>query len=233
MNLGLREDWREVIEALTELIDVYRTLNKIISLGRDRKLRREAARMLSRNGKILDAGAGEGSMTEAVLEENSQIEFVTMLDFLPEMLRKAGKRIEYERVVGVYEFMPFRNEVFSAAVTAFALRDSYDMREALRELNRVIKPEGELLILDLSKPDSKLKRSLIGFYWKFVAPFFAFIILGKKGLLANKIYKTYRRLPENSHLIKLLKEYFGKIENKKLFLDGVIISRAVKRSLRE
>jgi len=226
--LGLGKDWWRVIRALDKLSCFYDELNSVISLGRDKELRKVAARKLGNvNGIVLDAGAGNGAMTKAVLAENPNANFVVMLDFLPEMLKKADvERSVCEKVIGVFEAIPLRNGSVDGVVMAFSLRDAYDMNVALQNIKRVMKDCGRLAILELGKPDNVLKRFLVALYWRFIAPVLAFIKLGRKGLLAYEIYPTYTKMPKNSELVGLMKTFFGNVRVEKKMLDGVLLISA-------
>ncbi len=222
---GLGEDWWRVIKALRNVSDFYRSLNSTISLGMDKSLRQSVVKGEIRDGPILDAGAGDGSLTEAIIEENPQVSRIVMLDFLEDMLRKSGLD-GIEKVVGVFEHLPFRENSFRILTTSFALRDSKDMAKALREFGRVLKKDGKFLLLDLGKPKNILARLLYGIYWRIFAPTLAVIRLGAKGRLAAEIYPTYRKLPTNDELRELLSRFFLDVRLRERFLGGVIIIKA-------
>ncbi|MEM2910113.1 MAG: class I SAM-dependent methyltransferase [Nitrososphaerota archaeon] len=225
---GLGKDWWRVVKALDKLSCFYDDLNSVISLGRDKVLRRVTARNLGKiDGVVLDAGAGNGAMTKAVLLENPNVNLVVMLDFLPEMLKKAN--VEHsvcEKVIGVFEAIPIRNGSVNGVVMAFSLRDAYDMEAALQNVRRVMKNGGKLAILELGKPDCMFKRFLVSLYWKLISPMLAFLKLGSKGLLAYEIYPTYTKMPENRVLIETIKVFFENVKAEKKMLDGVLLINA-------
>lgn len=225
---GLGKNWWRVIRALDRLSHFYDELNSVISLGRDKELRRAVARNLGNVcGVVLDAGAGNGAMTKAVLAENPRLSLVVMLDFLPGMLKKADvERSLCERVVGVFEAMPIRSGSVDGVVMAFSLRDAYDVYAALQNVKRIMKEGGRLGILELGKPDCVLKRLLVSLYWKFISPMLAFLKLGRKGLLAYEIYPTYTKMPKNSVLVETIKTFFENVSVEKRMLDGVLLISA-------
>lgn len=227
--LGLGKDWWRVIKALDKLSCFYDELNSVISLGKDKEFRRITARNLGNiSGVVLDAGAGNGAMTKAVLAENPNVRLIVMLDFLPEMLKRSNvERSVCEKVVGVFEAMPLRNGSVDGVVMAFSLRDAYDMNAALQNIRRVMKNCGRLAILEISKPDNLFKRFLVAVYWKFISPMLAFMRLGRKGLLAYEIYVTYKKMPENRAFIKLMRMFFENVNVKKKMLDGVLLISAL------
>ncbi len=226
-GLGLGEIWPEVIKSLRKLAPVYDRLNRIISLNTDISLRVEGVSGRVGEGElVLDAGAGNGIFTEILLMEQPNVRDVVMLDTLPEMLSKAVEKVNMKvahPVVGVFEKIPFRANVFDCVLMGFSLRDAMNMHVALSEIRRVTQPNGKLIVVDLGKPDSFLKRIVIAVYWCLVAPLLAFIRLGFVGLNVFSIYKTYRRLPSNREMRNLLKNFFKEVEVREKVMGGVVI----------
>ncbi len=231
---GLKEEWSSVVEdALNRLIPVYRRMNTVMSFGRDSGWRKKG--ILSAFGassKVLDAGCGPGDMTETYISQfQSRAKVVYLFDALPSMLSVAREKLGRERtaaVRGVFEHMPFRSESFDGIMMGFSFRDAIDMREALGELNRILRESGKLLIVDISKPDNRVIRKAISFYWRYLVPFIAIIVAGKYWRYYKVLYATYRRLPTNSELKSMVEEYFSKVEIHTEMLGGLIILIASK-----
>lgn len=228
---GLGRDWGKIVKALSKASEFYRALNAAISFGRDRGLRKEAVKGVLKEPKVvLDLGAGDGAMSEVVLSEYPGIELTVMLDFLPEMLERARMNGRAERIVGLFEQLPFRNECCDAVVAAFSLRDSIDLERALGEVWRVLRNRGMLLVLDLAKPDSPIKRTMIKLYWMIIAPLAAVIRLGRKGAVAFLIHLTYTLHPTTSKLVEIYRRFFGDVWVEERFMGGIMILRASKRA---
>lgn len=84
--------WREVIEALEEILDDYERVNHLISLYQDERLRRRGAEhMKGWGGVLLDLGSGPGNFTTTLRKYSRGM--VIGLDFSAEMLRIAKKRV--------------------------------------------------------------------------------------------------------------------------------------------
>ena len=225
---GLGEDWDRVIKSIEAISDIYDEVNRTISFRRDMELRAEGIDgRLSPSDLVLDAGAGNGIFSRLVLQRFPEIRGVVMLDASLEMLSRAKARLDgdrAEKVLGLFEYLPFRHGCFDACVMGFSLRDARDMEAALREIARTLKSSGRLVVVDLGKPDSRLKSSLITLYWLALAPAIATLRFGRKGLQIASIYPTYKRHPRNSQLEKLLANSFSRVEIKKKMLDGVVIA---------
>lgn len=205
---GLKEDWRSIEKTLEELIPVYDKTNRYISLGSDLKLRRRGLESLmsfldSDSFVTIDLGCGTGKMTQ-MLHSNFNGPSV-LVDALLPMLRVAKERnVAADGLVSVYENLPFRKSTFDAAMAAFSLRDARNLSRALIEIRDILKPGGFFLIVDLCKPNSRMKRGLIGAYWRVFAPLLALVACGLRGLKFAALSTTYKRLPLNSEFSSLV-----------------------------
>jgi demethylmenaquinone methyltransferase/2-methoxy-6-polyprenyl-1,4-benzoquinol methylase len=156
----------------------YDFLNHFLSANLDRGWRRACVREVSRqlkvaSPKILDIGCGTADLSIAF----SDTGHVTGCDFCHEMLvlgaRKAvGRRAKFP--VNLLEAdalaLPFPDETFDVAVSAFVLRNLADMRRGLDEMRRVLRPGGVLGILDFGMPRLPLVRQAYSFYFLKILP---------------------------------------------------------------
>jgi demethylmenaquinone methyltransferase/2-methoxy-6-polyprenyl-1,4-benzoquinol methylase len=226
---GLGKQWFDIVNTLLKVSSYYRELNNAISFGRDIKVRREAVERFLKNPKtVLDLGAGDGSLTEIVLDEYPNIDHLIMLDALSEMLLKAKRAQNIEKIQAVFEYLPFRDSVFDYALAAFSLRDAIDLERALNEISNVLGGAGKLIVVDLGKPSNLLKRHLINFYWTIIAPLHAFLRLGFKGLSSIKIKKTLKFYPTTNQLLHIYNRYFHQTVLVEKFMGSVIILEASK-----
>ncbi|MDW8084284.1 MAG: class I SAM-dependent methyltransferase [Candidatus Caldarchaeum sp.] len=227
---GLGDEWDKVITSLRNLVPVYDELNETISFKTDLRLRAESITGLISDGeRVLDAGAGNGVFSRVLLKNQPNVADVVLLDFLHPMLKTAAKTLSPDKthyIIGVFENLPFRENVFDSVLMGFSLRDARNTRTALSEVKRVLKQNGNLIVVDLGKPDSPLFSLLVGLYWKVVAPFLALLKLGKTGLNATSIYSTYRRLPKNNELKSIVQSFFEKVEIREKMLGGAVMLKA-------
>jgi len=163
---GLQEDWGAVVSSIENLGRRYRLINRFISLGLDVKLRRLGILMgIESGGRILDAGAADGSLTLEIDRLIPRRHMIVMLDPLESMLRIAGDELragDIERIVGVLERCPFRGSSFRSVYMSFALRDVKDLRGSLDSLRDIIEDGGRVIIIDLGKPSRPLWALIIG-----------------------------------------------------------------------
>ncbi len=232
-----RETWRNVISAIEDAIPLYDRINEIISFGNADKARRYAVEKLSlgSSSRVLDGGIGPGNTSKLVL---SRIEpsLLVGLDESVKQLKTAKLNLESAGghsvgfVRGTFEFLPFRNGIFDAMVTSYALRDSLSLGQALGEYSRVSSPNGELAIVDLGKPDGWLKRTGSSLYVKYVMPLVARLVIRAKikGNPWRWIVPTYVSLPKNRAMLDLVRRAFTRAELKEFLMGGVIVIIAHK-----
>jgi demethylmenaquinone methyltransferase/2-methoxy-6-polyprenyl-1,4-benzoquinol methylase len=136
---------------------VYDAMNRVMTAGLDLRWRRLAAAEAVRSGdRVLDAACGTGDL--AVADRRAGAREVTGLDFSPRMLERARRKAPWLRLVeGDMLALPFEDGTFDAATVGFGVRNVSDLELALRELHRVLRPEGRLAILEITTPRGALK----------------------------------------------------------------------------
>jgi demethylmenaquinone methyltransferase / 2-methoxy-6-polyprenyl-1,4-benzoquinol methylase len=133
----------------------YDLANTILSFGRDGSWRRRAARAtgLVAGQSALDVACGTGRMTAEVARLISPGGLVVGADFSREMLQTAARDhpgIDWREVDALA--LPFADGSFDAATMAFGLRNLSDRARGAREMARVVRPGGGLVILEFVKP---------------------------------------------------------------------------------
>ena len=229
--LGLGSYWHEIIEVLREIIPVYDKVNSAISLGKDVEYRERGIRgKVEQSNLVLDAGSGYGNMSKVALRQCDNNLNLIMLDPIPEMLARA--KTEFDRKVplisGIFEHLPFTDNIFDAVMCGYSFRDSISIRTAISEFSRILKDGGRLIIVDIGKPDSAFGRFGVSFYLKFILGILAFFAAGSLGLKFRAIYGTYKRLTRNSELDKMLKAKFKRVEFETEMMGGAVLIAAYK-----
>jgi demethylmenaquinone methyltransferase/2-methoxy-6-polyprenyl-1,4-benzoquinol methylase len=132
----------------------YDVTNMVLSGGMDRHWRKRTRQCLElRPGqRVLDLAAGTGVSTAEMQRSGA---YAVGCDFSLGMLR-AGRAARGRRhvpfVAGDGMHLPFGDGVFDAATIAFGLRNMADVELALRELARVVRPGGRLVVCEFSRP---------------------------------------------------------------------------------
>lgn len=163
----------------------YDRLNRVMTLGLDRRWRRRAVRDL--HGNVLDVACGTGDMVQELQKRGC---LVTGVDLSEEMLTIAkSKAPTATYMIADAEHLPFENDCFDAVTCAFGVRNFGHLEQGLSEMLRVLKPGGRMVILELATPDSKLIRPFYNLYTKHIIPWLGSRIAGNR--------EAYTYLPES------------------------------------
>jgi len=221
---------KNVVEAIEEAIPLYDHVNNLISFGRAQTARKFAikALQLEKPKLVLDAGVGPGT-TSRLLLDSCQPDQLVGLDASPMQLKTAQHNLPFAEtslhlVRGAFEFLPFRDSVFDAIITCYALRDSVDIQKSLREYQRICGQSGIFVDVDLAKPDNVVKRLGSIFYVRYIMPLIAKLaIVGKmKGNPWRMIVPTYMALPTTNVLLSMMRDEFVSVECKEFLMGGIV-----------
>ncbi|MYW13105.1 demethylmenaquinone methyltransferase [Streptomyces sp. SID2563] len=130
----------------------YDLTNDVLSLGQDRVWRKAVAKAVNARPaeKVLDLAAGTATSSLPFAATGA---YVVPCDFSTGMLREGKKRHAWlPFTAGDATKLPFRDESFDAVTISFGLRNVQDTDAALRELYRVTKPGGRVVICEFSQP---------------------------------------------------------------------------------
>ncbi|NXY95259.1 demethylmenaquinone methyltransferase [Streptomyces sp. BR123] len=130
----------------------YDLTNDVISLGQARLWRKEVAKAVAaRPGqKVLDLAAGTATSSLPFAATGA---YTVPCDFSLGMLREGKKRHSWlPLTAGDATRLPFKDDVFDTVTISFGLRNVHDTDAALRELHRVTKPGGQVVICEFSQP---------------------------------------------------------------------------------
>ncbi|MBB5352617.1 demethylmenaquinone methyltransferase/2-methoxy-6-polyprenyl-1,4-benzoquinol methylase [Haloferula luteola] len=158
MANGTIQDPGYVREAFARIADRYVTTNHVLSMGTDILWRRKVARMVRRwrPEDLLDVASGTGDLALEIQDACPDIDIIAT-DFCAEMLVHAKERGLAKTLVADALNLPFEDGRFDVVTVAFGLRNMADYRAALREMRRVLRPGGHLLVLDFSLPEGPMR----------------------------------------------------------------------------
>ncbi|MEE9141803.1 MAG: bifunctional demethylmenaquinone methyltransferase/2-methoxy-6-polyprenyl-1,4-benzoquinol methylase UbiE [Gammaproteobacteria bacterium] len=187
-----------VHEVFESVADRYDLMNDLMSFGVHRLWKRLAIdkALLKPGQKALDVAAGTGDLTAALARKAGDDGLVVMSDINPAMLANGRSRMLDDGLAGNTRFvianaesLPFPERSFDCVTTGFGLRNVTDKDAALRSMFRVLRPGGQLLILEFSKPASKVIGKIYDRY--------SFSVLPRLGGLVTGDADSYRYLVES------------------------------------
>jgi demethylmenaquinone methyltransferase / 2-methoxy-6-polyprenyl-1,4-benzoquinol methylase len=184
----------KVVDLFARIAPRYDLINDLQSFGLHRWWKRRLVRLSAPgpNERALDLCCGTGDLAFAFALRGVQ---AVGLDFSRPMLRIAERRkaallssssTHVEDIVSCWprflsgdaQQIPFRNDSFDIVTVSYGLRNLTDWTAGLREMLRVARPGGRLLVLDFGKPDNRLWRAFYFAYLRAIVPCFGKLFFG-------------------------------------------------------
>ncbi len=184
-----------VQEMFTRIAPRYDFLNHLLSFSFDRPWRSRTARrfrhILARpDARALDLCCGTGDLTFALERAAAQAgqhhASIFGSDFVPPMLvlaRKKARRANHRAIFIAADALslPFADQSFDLVTAAFGFRNLANYERGLREIFRILRPGGELGILEFSEPRGNVIAPLYRFYFEKILPRIGNAISGNSG----------------------------------------------------
>ncbi len=226
-------------EQVTQMFDnishKYDFLNHFLSLGIDRIWRRKAINILKKGNpsSILDIATGTADFAiEAIALSPKKIVGVDISEGMLEKGKKKINKLELDNIIslsyGDSENLPFDNESFDAITVGFGVRNFEDLNKGLNEIKRVLKKDGQLAILEFSKPKKFPVKQSFYLYSKFLLPFFGRLFSRDKSAYTY-LPASVEAFPEGEQFKNILaKNGFSQINLKSLSGGIATIYSAIK-----
>ncbi len=168
----------QVADMFNKIAGRYDFMNRFLSARTDIGWRKKAIRLLQKDSPktILDVATGTADMAIMACRMLNPDKIVG-IDISEQMLDVGRKKIEKEGFgkkidlqSGDSETINFVQNSFDAVMAAFGVRNFENLENGLSEMLRVLKPGGQLVILEFSKPRRKAVRSFYNLYMSIIAP---------------------------------------------------------------
>ena len=190
----------------------YDLLNHLLSGGVDIYWRRRALDCLKGDQprRVLDLATGTGDF--ALTAARVMPEQVVGIDAAFEMLRLGADKVAdknppmpMDLLVGDAEGLPFGMGTFDVVMGAFGVRNFGSIPAGLAEAHRVLKPGGEILVLDFCEPTTPLFRQLYSFYFHKVLPTVGGLVSGERQAYSY-LPRSVGHFPQRQSFVELLDE---------------------------
>ena len=167
----------------------YDLMNTLMTGGQDAAWRHVVAATIDARASdtVLDVGTGTGKLLEAIAQRSPGARVVGV-DFALPMLRAAPRGLRLAAADGLR--LPFADRRFDAVTSAFVLRNLADMQAGIAEQVRVLRPGGQLLVLETTPGPAGLLGVLIRLYFRRGVPLLGGLITGDAA--------AYTYLPEST-----------------------------------
>ena len=197
-EVPLEEKVKKVKGVFDSVSSNYDIMNDVMSMGVHRLWKRHTIELsgIRPGNVVLDLAGGTGDLTKAFAKRVGKTGRVILADINESMVRVGRDRLINAGIAGNVEYtitnaeaLAFPDNTFDVCTIAFGLRNVTNKDKALEELYRVLKPGGQLMILEFSKVTQPLFAKFYDFY--------SFNILPKMGKLIANDEDSYQYLAES------------------------------------
>jgi demethylmenaquinone methyltransferase/2-methoxy-6-polyprenyl-1,4-benzoquinol methylase len=208
-----RSKKEQVAEMFDQIAFRYDFLNRFLSGGIDIYWRRRAIAELKtvKPKLVLDVATGTGDVALMTMKY-LQPEKIIGIDISTGMLELGRKKIakallndRIELVEGDSETINFPVNTFDAITVAFGVRNFEHLQQGLKEMLRVLKPGGKLVVLEFSRPKQTGFKALYKLYMKLVAPGIGRLI-SKNKTAYQYLNDSVQAFPEGMKFVNILQE---------------------------
>jgi len=232
-----KERARYVTRMFARIARRYDLLNTVMTAGRHHAWRSMATDVAISNvsGAALDVATGTGDFAFA-LARRPAVSHVVGLDYTPEMLTVAdakarlnGLASRLSLVAGDARALPFPDDHFECATVGFGVRNFTDVPRALREMARVVRPGGQVVVLEIVQlEDGGPLARLFPIYFRYIVPLMGAVLAGDR--------ESYAYLPDSvevfltaGRLVSLMEEAgLTGVTHRKLALGIVAVLAGTK-----
>ena len=201
-------------QMFNDISQVYDLLNRVLSLGLDTGWRRKLNLFISssRPLSVLDIATGTADVLIGLVNENQNIERAYGIDLADKMLLKGQHKIDRlglsQRIKlknGDAQQVPFPDHHFDVVTMAFGIRNIENPITALKEMHRILKKEGRVLILEFSLPHNPFLKFFYLIYLRILVPFFGGLLSGHYQAYYY-LNRTIERFPHGENFCRLMKQ---------------------------
>ena len=203
---------KQVAEMFDNIAYKYDFLNHFLSMNIDKIWRRKSIRLLekSKPGKILDVATGTGDFAVEIYKRLKP-KMIIGIDMSTGMLKVGEEKVKKKKLSEIIEFLEgdsenikFPDNSFDAVTVAFGVRNFENLQKGINEMYRVLKPGGEVVVLEFSRPENFPVKQLYNFYFKRILP--------TVGSLFSKDMSAYTYLPASVDAFPYGKKFVDKMK---------------------
>lgn len=210
----------------------YDRANTILSGGIHHRWRRKTVRWsgAKRGDRVLDCATGTGDLAIAFQRVVGDDGVVIGTDFTPEMLdlaRTKAKHIKFE--LADVTRLPYDDASFDISSIAFGIRNVADPGAGIRELARVVKSGGRVMVLEFGQPPNSAFRALYDLYRRHILPRVGGMVTGEQTAY-EYLDRSAGAFPSAEAFVRLMRESanFANVEYERLMFGVAYVYRGVK-----
>lgn len=204
----------QIQRMFNHIAPTYDRLNKIISLGLDKRWRKHAIDMLApyQPQYILDVATGTGDLALEMSSRLPSVKQILGVDISEEMMRYGATKVKSRGLDQVINFakedctqLSFSDNSFDAITIGFGIRNFEHIPQAAQELYRVLKTDHPLVILELTEPRNNILRWGYELYTQYFIPMVGRLISNDTEAYTY-LPKSIGAVPQHEDMVKTLQE---------------------------
>src|ERR1700690_300126 len=208
------EKARRVRDVFDSVADRYDLMNDLMSGGAHRLWKQFALRLtgLVSGAQGLDVAGGTGDLAAGLARQVGPEGLVVLADINGRMLEHGRDRLIDAGLTGSVQYvqadaerLPFADHSFHCVTIGFGLRNVTDKDAALRSMYRVLRPGGQVLVLEFSKPVLPALSRLYDLYSFSVLPRLGSIVAGDEDSY-RYLAESIRRHPDQETLLRMMQQ---------------------------
>ena len=208
----------QVQQMFASIAPAYDRTNSILSLGIHHIWRKKTVQVSGAQlgMSVLDCATGTGDLAlqfKKIVGPNGQ---VIGTDFCPEMMETAPTKSEAQQLHVEFEVadamnLPYPDHTFDISSISFGIRNVDDPSIAIKEMARVVKPGGKVVILEFGQPKG-IMGLIYDWYSRYIIPFIGGLITGNK--------EAYQYLPRTASLFPCREEFLTLMKNTEMYSEA-------------
>jgi len=204
---------KQVADMFNNIAVWYDFLNRFLSLGIDKTWRRKAIELLrsKRPRFILDVATGTADVALETARR-LQPERIIGVDISAEMLNIGRSKISKKGMAKIIELregdsenLPFKDNTFDAITVAFGVRNFENLEAGLSEMYRVLKDDGQLVVLEFSRPRIFPIKQIFQLYFRYILPFIG-NWTSHDSRAYSYLYESVQAFPEGEKFLNILQK---------------------------
>ena len=225
----------EVRKMFGSIADRYDLTNTVLSFGQHflwRAALKKTWQELPRDSKVLDLCCGTGDVYRDLTK---RFKHAVGLDFSLPMLKNGKEKFctntnnsdlssSEARGLGALQGdalkTPFGTDCFDFVVVSFGMRNLESLEEGLREIHRILKSSGKLVVLDFGKPTLPVWSQIFLLYSKYVMPFIGEMLTGNRSAY-EYLPETSQRFPSGKDFVAILEDEGFSVNNWRALSGGI------------
>ncbi len=205
-----QEKKEQVAQMFDNIANRYDLLNSILSAGTHKGWRKKCVNLLKEKQpkQILDVATGTGDFAIECAKLNpTKIIGIDISDGMMAFGKEKLKKLNLDHLIslenGNAETVTFQDNTFDAIVIGFGVRNFQNLEKGLTNLHRVLKPGGQIVILEFSYPTNILVKAFYNFYFSYITPLIG-RIFSKDNRAYSYLTESVKAFPNNEKFVAIL-----------------------------